>query len=134
MQGQTGPIIAELLSIPCATSVIFERISCEEDRIYVEREIESGSRHCMEITLPALLTIQSGINKPRYPSLSKMLRAKKFEIPIICSESLLDVESREELELVQYPSKSRQCLILDGTLSEKAAELAGILDKRSLIR
>lgn len=134
MQGQTGPIIAELLSIPCATSVIFERISCEEDRIYVEREIESGSRHCIEITLPALLTIQSGINKPRYPSLSKMLRARKFEIPIICSESLLDVESREELEVVQYPSKSRQGLILEGTLSQKASELAGILDKKSLIR
>ncbi len=134
MQGQTGPMIAELLSMPCATSVIFERISYEERLIYVEREIESGARHCMKIILPALLTVQSGINKPRYPSLSKTLRAKKLQIPVICSNSLLKVETRERLELIRQPSKSRQSLILEGTLSEKALELAAILDKKSLIK
>lgn len=133
MQGQTGPLIGELLSIPCATSVIHQRILRGEKLVYVEREIEGGTRDCLQIRLPAVLTIQSGINRPRYPSLSKTLRAKKLLIPLILASSYSHVHAREELTAIQNPHKTRQGVILNGNTCEKAAKLARILDNKALL-
>ena len=133
MQGQTGPLIGELLSIPCATSIIHQRILPGEKLVYVEREIEGGTRDCLQIKLPAVLTIQSGINRPRYPSLSKALRAKKFLIPSIHANSYSHIDAREELIAIQSPHKTRKGTILEGSASEKAAKLAQILDSKALL-
>lgn len=133
MQGQTGPLISELLSIPCATSVIHQRILDGEKQVCVEREIEGGARDCLQIKLPAVLTIQSGINRPRYPSLSKTLRAKKFLIPLIQSNSYPHVHAREELIAIQNPHKTRRGMILEGSIREKAVKMVQILDNKALI-
>jgi electron transfer flavoprotein beta subunit len=133
MHGQVGPMLAELLSLPCATSVIYEHLSSEGTTIYVEREIEGGFRHCMELDLPTVLAVQSGINKPRYPSLSNMLRAKKQKLETVRVDSLEQLEPLERLVRFTYPQKTRNGVFLDGTQQEKAAKLLEILSERSLI-
>ena len=74
MNGQTGPMIAAHLRLPCATGIVCEKVASDEKSIYVEREIEGGKRDTLELDLPAVLTIRSGNHIPRYPVLSKLLR------------------------------------------------------------
>jgi electron transfer flavoprotein beta subunit len=133
MQGQVGQMIAEFLSLPCATSTIFERLSPHKGTVYVEREIEGGARDTLELSLPAVLTIQSGINIPRYPSLSNILRAKKEKVETIDAKSVGHPESRQRVVRVEYPQKSRSGVVLEGTQQEKAAQLLEILREKSLI-
>jgi len=133
MNGQIGPMIAAHLSLPCATGVIFEKISSDKKTIYVEREIEGGKRDTLELRLPAVLTIQSGINTPRYPSLSNLLRANKQELEVIEPGTLSQPETCEEIARVAYPKKSRAGTVLEGTQQEKANALLHILREKALI-
>lgn len=133
MQGKVGPMVAELLSVPVATSVIYERISPETGKVSVEREIEGGMRDTLELTLPALLSVQSGINKPRYPSLSNIMRAQRSELSIIEARSIHGPEPREHLAGIGYPDRSVSGTVLEGTAPEKARQLLTILSDRALI-
>lgn len=134
MQGQVGPMAAEFLSLPCATSTIFERISPEKGTVYVEREMESGLRDTLEIKLPALLTIQTGINSPRYPSLSNMLRAKKQEMEIIDAKTLERPGHLQDVIRMAYPQRRRSGVTITGTLQEQAHRLFQLLSEKSFIR
>jgi len=133
MQGQVGPFVAELLSFPCATSVIFEKIYPERGAVYVEREIEGGLRDALELDLPAVLTVQTGMNRPRYPSLSNLLRAKKQMPLVIDPETLPRPGDREKIEEVAYPVRSRTGQVLQGGQKEKAITLLKILREKALI-
>ena len=130
MNGQVGPLVAEMLHLPCATSVIFRRMMPELGEIYVEREMEGGLRDALEIKLPALLTLQSGINQPRYPSLSKMLRANRHSLDVIPSDSFESPSIHLSVMQTTLPQKMRAGLILEGTPREKALQLLDILQTR----
>jgi electron transfer flavoprotein beta subunit len=133
MQGQVGPIIAALLGWPLATSVIFEKISPDKKTIYAEREIEGGFKDTLELKLPAVLTIQSGINEPRYPKLTNMLRAKRETHEVIDAENLDNSRPRQVLANVVSPQKMRSGIVLDGSAKEKAIKLLKILNEKSII-
>jgi len=133
MQGMVGSMVAELLFLPCATFVIFEKISTGTETIYVERESEGGYRDTLELKLPAVLTIQGGINKPRYPSLSNMLRAKQQKLETIVARLNEQPGPREDILRVSYPQKSRSGMVLEGNQQEKASQLLKILRGKSLI-
>jgi electron transfer flavoprotein beta subunit len=132
MNGQVGPLVAEMLRLPCATSVIFRRMMPDSGRIYVEREMEGGLRDAMEIKLPALLTLQSGINQPRYPSLSRMLRANRHPLDRIPAGALESPSVHLSIMQAAFPQKVRAGLILEGTSREKACQLLDILQRHSM--
>jgi len=132
-EGQVGPILAEFLSLPCATSTIFEKLSPDQKTLYVEREIEGGYRDILELQMPAVLTIQTGINKPRYPSLSNLLRAKKQKLETIKTNALEHPEPRQSLLRLLLPQKTRSALVLEGTEEEKAVHLLQILRDKSIM-
>lgn len=134
MEGQVGPMVAERLSLPCATSAIFEKLAPDKKSIYVEREMEGGFRDTLELHLPALLTIQSGMNKPRYPSLSNILRAKKEKLETIEAMSIEQPKPPQSLVRLAYPQKLRSALVLRGTEQEKAAQLLQILGHKFLVQ
>jgi electron transfer flavoprotein beta subunit len=125
-------MLAELLFLPCATFTVFEKISPGTETIYVEREIKGGYRDTLELKVPAVLTIQGGINKPRYPSLSNMLRAKHQKLETIAARPDEQPGPREEVMRVSYPQKSRSCMVLKGTRQEKAFQLLKILREKDL--
>jgi len=131
MQCQTGPMIAAILDIPCAVSVIKEDLDRDNGKILVECELEGGMRERATLPLPCLLTIQSGINRPRYPSLSNVLRAKSQHIPEVRSGSIM--EGREGLVSLSYPERSSRITMIDGTAEEKAEKLLAMLHERSLL-
>jgi electron transfer flavoprotein beta subunit len=133
MQGQVGPMIAACLSLPWATSVIWQQMSPDKTAVYVEREIEGGSRDTLQLQLPAVLTIQSGINTPRYPSLSNLLRANKQELETIRAVDAAQPDMRQNVVRVTYPVKSRSGTFLSGTQQEKATKLLKLLRDRTLL-
>jgi electron transfer flavoprotein beta subunit len=133
MHAQVGPMIAELLSRPVATAVVHQAALDKRRAVYVEREIEGGEREALELVLPAVLTVQTGINRPRYPSLSKYLRAKKQVPETIDAAAQQAVDSPETLLRVTEPQRLRAGLRLEGTPEEKATSLLGILREKALI-
>ncbi len=76
-QAQVGPMVAELLELPCATAIA--KLALDGTRATIEREIEGG-REVVELTLPAVLTADKGLNEPRYASLKGIMTAKKKPI------------------------------------------------------
>lgn len=133
MHCQVGQMIAAILKIRCATSVIHRGTIREEASVYIEREIEEGQRLCMEVALPAVLTVQSGINRPRYPSLSNILRAKDQEIRTIDANDLWTGDGRDRLISMWRPEVSAKGIFLEGGKDEKARALIKILHERALI-
>jgi electron transfer flavoprotein beta subunit len=92
-QAQVGPMVAELLGLPCVTVVAHMQL--EGDKATVEREIEGG-REVIEVTLPAVLTAEKGLNEPRYASLKGIMAAKKKPIaekPVSLAERTLEILS-----------------------------------------
>lgn len=120
--GQTGVVIAELLGLPHATIVM--QVDVADGHVRVKRELEGGWFQHIEIPLPALLTIQSGISKLRYATLMGIKKAKSKEVRTVTA-SELGVSASPALEIgrLAAPEKSRQTEILDGTAKEAAAKL-----------
>ena len=84
--GQTGVVLAERLGLPHAT-IIMEVDAAGEGALRVKRELESGWFQWVTLPLPALLTIQSGINQLRYATLRGIMAAKRKEIRKVTPES-----------------------------------------------
>jgi electron transfer flavoprotein beta subunit len=118
--GQTGVVLAELLGLPHATIVM--RVEKTDGGIRVKRELENGWFQHLEMPLPALLTIQSGINKLRYATLMGIKRAKTKEIRAVQQAGSPDAP-RTAITRVYAPLKSKQTEMLDGTAREAAAKL-----------
>ena len=120
--GQTGVLLAELLGLPHATIIM--QIDAQSGALRVKRELEAGWFQWVELPLPAMLTIQSGINKVRYATLKGIMAAKKKEIATITRESLgVTHEPTQRIERIYVPSKTKKTEFLTGTPKESAAKL-----------
>src|ERR1700674_2042352 len=84
--GQTGVLLAGLLDLPHATIIM--AIEVRDGKMRLKRELEAGWFQHIECPLPAVLSIQSGINKVRYATLKGIMAAKKKKIAAITHESL----------------------------------------------
>ena len=120
--GQTGVLLADRLGLPHATLIM--QIGVESDHLRVKRELEAGWFQWVEVPLPAVLTIQSGINKVRYATLKGIMAAKKKEIVTIARESLgVAHEPTQHIERIYVPTKTKKTEFLTGTPKEAAAKL-----------
>lgn len=131
---QVGPMTATLLSIPCAVSVIKEELDIIRRIITVQSEMESGKVEEVVFSLPALLTIQTGINQPRYPSLSNILRANSQELIVVQESFQEEPPDKVTLLSIEYPAKSSKISILEGSAEEKAEQLLTIFHSKSLLK
>jgi electron transfer flavoprotein beta subunit len=104
MQSQTGQMVAEVLGLPCVSSVVHLELDESARKVLVKRELEGGVRHSIEAAMPVVITVQAGINTPRYPTLSKVLKANGKEITTIAENRMA---SRQTCVLVRVPEKQR---------------------------
>jgi electron transfer flavoprotein beta subunit len=120
--GQTGVLLAELLGLPHATIIM--QIEVTEGHMKLKRELEAGWFQWVELPLPAVLSIQSGINKPRYATLKGIMAAKKKEIAIVQRGSLGVPDAlTQRVQKIYIPQKSKKTEFLTGTPKEVAAKL-----------
>jgi electron transfer flavoprotein beta subunit len=134
MQGQVGPLSAEMAGLPCVSFVVKQELSSGLKTVYVEREAEGGMTESFEIDLPAVLTFQGGINDPRYPSLSNVLRANRTVIKTICPDMAGGNDPRQMSLRMSIPEKRREGHVLSGSAKEKAVELINILRRKGFIK
>ena len=134
MQGQTGPILAARLGIPAITSVISIHTLENKPCLRVEREREGGEREVLLVKMPALLAVQPGINRPRYPSLSNLLRANRSRPHTLTASDLSAPKPRQIRIRAGYPEQKRAGKVLEGTVQEKASALMTLLKRLSLVK
>jgi electron transfer flavoprotein beta subunit len=122
---QVGLVLAEELGLPSATIVM--EVQPENGGLRVKRELESGWFQWVLMPLPALLTIQSGINQLRYATLKGIMAAKKKEIREVTAASLGftpdDLVAGQVVERAYLPEKTKRTEILQGKPSEVASKL-----------
>ncbi len=122
---QTGVILAELLGLPHSTIIM--EIQSDGKMLKVKRELEAGWFQWIDLPLPALLTIQSGINKPRYATLKGIMAAKTKPIQKLTRVGLgltsEDLAPRQKISRVYVPPKAAQTQFLEGSPKEIAARL-----------
>jgi len=120
--GQTGVLIAALSDLPHATIIM--QIEIAGEKMKLKRELEAGWFQHIECPLPAVLSIQSGINKVRYATLKGIMAAKKKELATITRESLgIQHEPTQEIEKIYVPTKTKKTEFLTGTSKEVATKL-----------
>jgi electron transfer flavoprotein beta subunit len=117
---QTGVVLAERLGIPHATIIM--EVVVQEARVRVKRELEGGWFQWLTLPLPALLTIQSGINQLRYATLKGIMAAKKKEIRRVVPAA--PVSARQSIVALYVPERTKRTQMIDGSPSDAAKELA----------
>ena len=121
---QTGVILAERLGLPHATIIMevqVDRGAGAPGVIKVKRELEGGWFQWVAMPLPAVLTIQSGINQLRYATLKGIMAAKKKEIRSVTPAA--SVAPRQRIAKLYVPEKSKKTQIITGSPAEAAKEL-----------
>jgi electron transfer flavoprotein beta subunit len=120
--GQTGVVLAELLGLPHATIIM--QVEVGEGSLRVKRELEDGWFQHVTMPLPAVLTIQSGINKLRYATLMGIKKAKTKEVKRLTAADLGGVPpAAATFARIYAPSKSKQSVVFEGDARTAAAQL-----------
>ncbi len=124
--GQTGVILAELLGVPHGTIIM--QTEKTAGGIRVKRELEDGWFQFVDLPMPALLTIQSGINKLRYSTLMGIKKAKSKEIKPLTPTALgVTPGGAVPLDKLYAPTRGKHSRLLEGDARKQAAELVEIL-------
>ena len=121
--GQVGVVLAETLGMPHATIIMDVQVG--EGGLRVKRELEGGWFQWVALPLPALLTIQSGINQLRYATLKGIMAAKKKEIRKVAPPAATD--AWQQILAIAVPEKSRRTQLLSGPAAAAARELVAKL-------
>jgi electron transfer flavoprotein beta subunit len=119
-QAQTGVVLAERLGMPHSTIIM--EVQVQEAGVRIKRELEGGWFQWIDMPLPALLTIQSGINQLRYATLKGIMAAKKKEIRKVALPGGL--QPAQEIVALAMPTKTKQTQMISGSPAEAARELA----------
>ena len=133
-QGLVGAAVAELLDIPQLSLIVKLEVAEDGKSVKVDRPIE-GETLVIESSLPALITVQKGLNEPRYASLPGIMKAKKKpleekslgDLGLDAAEFGLGARKLKILELTPPPVRKAGIMVEGDTPQDKAAELAKLL-------
>lgn len=127
--GQTGVILAERLGVSHATIIM--ALQVEDAVIRVKRELEGGWFQWVSMPLPAVITIQSGINQLRYATLKGIMAAKKKEIRAVAAPA--GAPSLQQITSLYVPEKQKQTRMITGSPAEAAKELVRALREEARV-
>ena len=138
--GQIGGMLAAMLDVPYASVVnVIEVLS--DSQLKVGREIEGGNQEMNEIALPCVLSIQTGINEPRYVGIRGIRKVASVDIPVWGAADLgidpaLVGESGAKVKRIDYfvPEMGEGAEILEGSSEEIAEKLIDLLKAKGGIK
>lgn len=132
--GMVGIMLAEHLGL--AHSAVVTGVEAEGNEATIKIELEGGLDEVSKIKLPALLSIQTGINEPRYVSIIGIKKARKKELQVIELEDLSlsedDISPRTIVEEVYLPPETEGAEIIEGDASKIADEIIRILTEKGV--
>jgi electron transfer flavoprotein beta subunit len=120
---QVGVILAERLGV--AHSTIIMEVQVSGTTLRVKRELEGGWFQWISMPLPAVITIQSGINQLRYATLKGIMAAKKKDVKVVPAPT--GAAARQRIVSIYVPEKTKATRLIGGTPAEAAAELVRVL-------
>mgnify|MGYP001344219530 FL=1 len=120
--GQTGIILGEMLEMSTATLAMSTEVA--DGKIRVKRELESGYFQWVTMTLPASISVQSGCNTPRYPSLKGIMGAKKKEITEVQFD---EIDTFQSVKRLYSPSNSKETVMIEGSTEDIVEKLVDVL-------
>jgi electron transfer flavoprotein beta subunit len=134
--GATGVALAEALDFEWA-AVVNQLDLADGDVASVHRELEGGIEELTDVELPAVLTIQTGINEPRYASLRGIRQAQRKPLDVNTLDDLgLDsgvVDSPVERTSMYEPESESDATVWEGSPDETAQELASFLRDQGVV-
>jgi len=119
---QTGVILAERLNRSHATIIMEVQVNAGP-AIRVKRELEGGWFQWVEMPMPAVLTIQSGINQLRYATLKGIMAAKKKEIRKVPLSAAATAATKSRILALYPPEKAKKTHMITGSPAEAAKDL-----------
>ena len=122
---QVGVVLAEKLGVVHSTIIMEVQADASAGTLRVKRELEGGWFQWVAMPLPAVLTIQSGINQLRYATLKGIMAAKKKEIRAVPAPAA--PASKQRISSVYMPEKAKQTRMISGSPAEAAKELVRAL-------
>jgi electron transfer flavoprotein beta subunit len=128
VQGATGPALAGLLGLPCVAVVKRLEYDHEARQARVHRELEGGTVDLVELRTPALLTIQTGINQPRYMTFRAIKQAEQKEIRVV--EAADGGQPPYRIRRLFLPPRGERAEMLTGEPAEIAHRIAQIVKQR----
>ena len=128
--GQMGVVLAERLDMPHSTIIMEVQVQ-DGSSVRVKRELEGGWFQRIVIPLPALLTIQSGINQLRYATLRGIMAAKSREIKRLPLPPGL--QSSQQILSLALPTRSKQTQMIGGSPETAAEELVRLLREEARV-
>lgn len=138
--GLVGSYLAELLGIPQVSGIVKMEIQVEANQAVVHRYLGRGDRQIVECGLPALFTVENGLNDPRYPSLANRLSAERELVHVIDPGSLnlsldSDMDLLKSMNLSSPRPKPKRIFTPDSNLSAsermKLIMTGGAVEKKS---
>ena len=126
VQATTGTALAELLDLPRVAVVT--KIELGDGKATVNRELEGGLLDVVEVDTPALLTIQTGINEPRYATLRAIKQAEEKEIDVRQPGDLSEPAYR--IKKMFVPPKGEGAEMLNGSAADVAQKIKEIVEER----
>ena len=123
--GQTGVLIGEMLGM--STGTLAMETDVQDNAIRVKRELESGWFQWVKLPLPASISIQSGLNTPRYPSLRGIMGAKKKEIKVVSPSDHQTDAILQSIDKVFVPQTSKQTEMIEGNADSAVTRIIEIL-------
>jgi electron transfer flavoprotein beta subunit len=126
---QAGVVLAEKLGVPHSTIIM--EIAVDGARVRVKRELEGGWFQWVAMPLPAVLTIQSGINQLRYATLKGIMAAKKKEIRTVPAAP--PPPARQRIVSIYVPEKGKATRMIDGAPADAAKELVRLLREEARV-
>ncbi|HBA88188.1 MAG TPA: electron transfer flavoprotein subunit beta [Geobacter sp.] len=128
---QVGVTVAEILGVPCATTLV--GFSYDGGTVTAKRELEGGLKGVVKLKIPALVTCQLGLNTPRYPTLPNIMKAKKKEIAAVPVAELLKSEPLAITTSFHAPAKKGSGLVLEGDIADLVTRVIGILKEKTAV-
>lgn len=122
--GVTCSMIAHLMGFPHCTNVVKLEVADDKKSLRVNRELEGGLNEVIELSVPAVLSIQSGLNEPRYPTLPGIMKAKKKPLDGKTASDLgVKTESQTEFMKIFFPVTDHRAEIIEGDPVDAAGAL-----------
>jgi len=130
---QTMYRLAAAMGMPAASGV--ETFSLEQGRVVVECDLEAGTREVIEMPLPCVIGCGKGLNKPSYPTLPAIIKARKKEVKQIDLQSLNPARPAGSIEILELKPavEERRPQELKGTPEEVADEIVRILKEEAKV-
>lgn len=128
VQAATGTALAELLGLPRVAVVTRIDYTPGEQTAMVYRELEGGLVDVTEVDVPALLSVQTGINEPRYANLRAIKQAREKELAVVAATPA--EPPAYTLRRMYTPPRGEGARMLDGSPAEIAGRIAEIVKER----